>query len=340
MHTKKERINWIDLVKGFGIILVIYGHNFPYLEKYIYSFHIPLFFFMSGLFHPKTLTIEIVKKRTKQILIPFFLWSFLLFLFWFFIGRKFGDSSTLGLSVFKNFTGIFYAQGGHEYMNWGLQMWFLPAIFLSFLIFGFVRKLKNNRYQILCVLLLIITGFLIPKILEIHLIWSIDVALVSLFFYAAAFYLKDFFLNNKNQYETILLFVLFLAHILISFNLIDKIDMYRSIYGNEFLFLLTASIAISFWMLVFKRLKRFKKLNFLAFLGKNTIPLLAMHIRSITVIKLFLLLFWSSKSFAFNEIEKIILVVLQLIIMYPVLIFINKKAPILNGKNKVLDSRN
>ncbi|MDB4201501.1 hypothetical protein N9763_00715 [Polaribacter sp.] len=40
-----QRIDWIDQAKGFGIILVVYGHNFPSIEDYIYSFHMPLFFF-------------------------------------------------------------------------------------------------------------------------------------------------------------------------------------------------------------------------------------------------------------------------------------------------------
>jgi fucose 4-O-acetylase-like acetyltransferase len=337
IKAPKKRINWIDLVKGFGIVLVIYAHNFPYLETYIYGFHMPLFFFISGLFHPKELSLTIVKKRAKQILIPYFIWSFLLFLFWFFIGRKFGDSNSLNLSAFKNFIGIFYAQGGVEYMNWGIPMWFLPAIFLNLIIFGFVKKIKRNSYQILCVVVLISFGFLIPKIFEINLIWSLDVSMVSLFFYVSAFYLKDFFFKMKNQYELTILFVLLLAHVFCSIYCSQKIDMYRSDYGNEFLFLLTASIGISFWVLFFKKIK---KMRFLGFLGKNTIPILALHLRALTIIKLFLLLFWSSKSFAFNEVEKLFLVVLQLIILYPIIIFINKKVPVLNGKPKTLETRN
>ncbi|WP_368384475.1 acyltransferase family protein [Polaribacter sp. AHE13PA] len=43
--SNQKRINWIDQIKGFGIILVVIGHNFPLIENYIYSFHMPLFFF-------------------------------------------------------------------------------------------------------------------------------------------------------------------------------------------------------------------------------------------------------------------------------------------------------
>ncbi|PWG05636.1 acyltransferase family protein [Polaribacter aquimarinus] len=334
--NNKERINWIDVLKGFGIILVVYGHNYPFLETYIYSFHMPLFFFLAGIFHPKRINFSVIKKRAFQILIPYFFWSTFLFLFWFFIGRKFGDSANLGLSVFKNFTGILFAQGGHEYMNWGLQMWFLPAIFFTFLFFGFILKIIKESYQILCLIALIILGFLIPKVFHIHVIWSLDVALVSLFFYALAYYFRELFLDKKYKYETIILFFLFIIHLICSLNLNVKVDMYRSIYGNEFLFLFNGTIGISFWMLFFKR---FQKIPILGFLGKNTIPILALHIRSLTFIKLLLLVFLGAKNFSFSELEKIILVVIQLIILYPIILIINKKLPILNGKKKTFETR-
>ena len=50
-----QRLGWIDRSKGIGIFLVILGHaSLPYeVSKFIFSFHIPLFFFLSGyLFYP------------------------------------------------------------------------------------------------------------------------------------------------------------------------------------------------------------------------------------------------------------------------------------------------
>lgn len=330
IHSKKVRINWIDQLKGFGIILVIYGHNLPVIEGYIYSFHMPLFFFIGGLFHPSQISYNIVKKRAKQILVPYFLWSFLLFLFWFFIGSKFGDSVVLNYSSLKHFLGIFLAQGGHEYMSWGVPMWFLPAIFLTFLCFGFIRKLKNVNHQIFVCIALISVGFLIPRVFKVHIIWSIDVALVALFFYATSFYLKQFIINTSTvKYENLILFLLLIVHVLCSLFLIVKVDMYRSIYSNEFLFLLNSSVAIFFWLLIFKKIK---KIKLLSFFGKNTIPVLALHLRMLTIIKLFLLVFLGLKVFNFNETEKILLVFIQLAILYPIIIFTNKYVPILNGK--------
>ena len=51
-----KRINYIDLAKGIAILCVIIGHTFSaydqgnILVQFIYSFHMPLFFILSGWF--------------------------------------------------------------------------------------------------------------------------------------------------------------------------------------------------------------------------------------------------------------------------------------------------
>ena len=325
-----NRIAWLDQLKGFGIILMIYGHNFPVLEEYIYSFHMPLFFIIAGIFHPKNITVSTIKKRVRKILLPYFLWSFILFGFWLFICRKFGESANLDLSITKNFIGIFFAQGDINYMNWGIPMWFLPTIFLTFLLFGIILKIKNKFLQYSVLVTSIVFGFLIANFSKMYLLWSLDVALVSLFFYSFGFYAKDIIKSNKKK-SVLSLLILGVIHLEVSLFLLQKIDMYRSTYGNEILFLLNSLVGFLFWGSLFKN---FLLLKFLVFLGKNTIPILALQARALSFIKLFLFLILGLSIFEFTEFEKVILTLGQLIILFPILIFINKYIPILNGKNK------
>ena len=50
-----KRIEYLDIAKGVGILLVVLGHNdfeviSLFVQRLIYSFHMPLFFFLSGYF--------------------------------------------------------------------------------------------------------------------------------------------------------------------------------------------------------------------------------------------------------------------------------------------------
>lgn len=77
----KERIKSIDFLRGITIILVVWGHAIQTINSspgentmfnLIYSFHIPLFMFLSGFVSYKLRnTLADIKKRAYQLLIPF-----------------------------------------------------------------------------------------------------------------------------------------------------------------------------------------------------------------------------------------------------------------------------
>lgn len=66
-----SRISYLDILKGFGIIFVIFGHvtHNHILREYIWNFHMPLFFFISGLLHNSTVIFkEFLKKELSQFI--------------------------------------------------------------------------------------------------------------------------------------------------------------------------------------------------------------------------------------------------------------------------------
>ncbi|NJB83255.1 fucose 4-O-acetylase-like acetyltransferase [Wenyingzhuangia aestuarii] len=48
--ANQKRVEWIDIFKGIGILLVVIGHSTipKELSWWIWSFHMPLFFTMSS----------------------------------------------------------------------------------------------------------------------------------------------------------------------------------------------------------------------------------------------------------------------------------------------------
>jgi fucose 4-O-acetylase-like acetyltransferase len=90
--TVPARSTLIDIVKGFAILLVVYGHTAQGLihrnwwtgrssvisDTFVYSFHMPAFFFVAGLFLSGSLErrgpVKFVADKCKTILYPYILW--------------------------------------------------------------------------------------------------------------------------------------------------------------------------------------------------------------------------------------------------------------------------
>ena len=48
--TPAQRLDWLDMAKGIGMILVVYGHSYGPSNYYVYLFHMPLFLFFPAFF--------------------------------------------------------------------------------------------------------------------------------------------------------------------------------------------------------------------------------------------------------------------------------------------------
>ncbi|WP_079417644.1 acyltransferase family protein [Thiomonas intermedia] len=93
-QAQTARTDWVDAAKGIGIVLVVYGHvarglhtaglypddrAFALVDDVIYSFHMPLFFLLSGLFFQPSLdrygARRLIGNKVDTLLYPYFLWS-------------------------------------------------------------------------------------------------------------------------------------------------------------------------------------------------------------------------------------------------------------------------
>ncbi len=131
-----RRIHYIDMAKGIGILLVVFGHSaFPTAEmnRWISSFHMPLFFLLSGILlshtgaHEKPLGATI-RKKARTILIPYLCFSIFSILFSAILDRV-TFAAYLPNALLQ--TVVFY----------GISvLWFLPSLFFGETIFLFIRK--------------------------------------------------------------------------------------------------------------------------------------------------------------------------------------------------------
>lgn len=94
-QISRQRLGWVDYAKGIGIFLVVLGHTirglatrniidpsgwFIFVDQWIYSFHMALFFFLSGLFIHRAASKSLptfLLRQIQLIVYPYFLWSIL-----------------------------------------------------------------------------------------------------------------------------------------------------------------------------------------------------------------------------------------------------------------------
>ena len=138
IESRKPRLVYIDMLKSFAIFMVVIGHRTDnaILEQYIYSFHIPLFFWISGyLFNPdKCERLSIfLSRRLRTLVIPYFTFAIISFLFWFFVVRGLSVRGQIySLDPWYPFWGLFYGIGVEPWRNpLDVALWFLPCLFIS-----------------------------------------------------------------------------------------------------------------------------------------------------------------------------------------------------------------
>lgn len=143
-----KRIEYIDVAKAIGILLVILGHCYytatvPYLGAAIYSFHMPMFFIISGMFLKPMGVKEGFAKYSKAYVKPYIITGLLMLLVTLLLfALKIVDSNEFIL----DFERIAFGSGSnedkallHDIPTVG-PIWFLLALFWGCLLTSVIKK--------------------------------------------------------------------------------------------------------------------------------------------------------------------------------------------------------
>ncbi len=276
----QNRIVFIDYSRAIGIILVIAGHINMYnsfCKVWIYSFHMPLFFLLSGmLIAPEMVNFKgFIVKRIRRLIVPFVIWGLIY----------------APLSI-KNFLLICYGSYNSLSMADSLtSLWFFPVLFLSaivgkILISGIEKSNKKALFYILSIGGVLIIGFLLPGF-KYGYPFGLNVAFIATGFVLigkCAFGL----LQRIRQTKYYILAIILVASALISgiafINIPDNgyVLMANNYYANPILFLLSAlagSLFIIGVAILLERLcSRFNCFRrVFLYIGTNTIALMLIH---------------------------------------------------------------
>lgn len=192
------RSGMIDSTKGIGIILVIAAHLFQGVDALslfkvtAFSFHIPLFFVVSGILYNREKYRNFgtfIKSRARTMICPyvfFGVFSTVVTIVMNVILNRGADAAAL-----RKFLGWFlqllYARDA-ESMSVNLVLWFVPCLLMTEIIFFFVLKIKSRPVYIASVVLISVAGYImtlpVPNRICRFLPWNLPSAMFAVGFFA------------------------------------------------------------------------------------------------------------------------------------------------------------
>lgn len=174
---QSKRYEWIDFAKGIGIILVIYGHIYfrpGWLNVWLCSFHMPLFFFLAGL----TFKVEkyqsfaiLIRTKFNQLIIPYFIFAFVQWL-WTVAKQVVLAREALDIGYLcKQFVGIFLQI---RTTSFGPGVWFIPCIFCAYiLLFLICTFASGSRVRLsISALTCLLIGYYYCTFINLKLPWG------------------------------------------------------------------------------------------------------------------------------------------------------------------------
>ncbi len=192
----------IDIAKFFALFLMVLCHiPNTFICFWVYSFHMPLFFFVSGLcYNPDRFG---WKKGFRTLIVPYLFFNVLVVLLNTAIIVVSGESQSL-LHYFSNSAMGILCGSSAIHALYGLPIgpsWFLLAFFIVKIGARYILRF-NKWLQALCVLIPFVVVVVLGKRVGWYL-WSVNcAALCSVFFYIAYHFKEHIasFLDNKKLY--------------------------------------------------------------------------------------------------------------------------------------------
>ncbi|MBC1573185.1 acyltransferase family protein [Listeria booriae] len=325
----EKRLDWIDNLRGFGMILVVWGHmNLPYvLETIVYSFHMPLFFFISGYLYRKKEEsfLSTLKRKSSGMLIPYFFFAT--------ISIPFGIGLALIQNVPWSFSDVFMHYFYLDGVGWNSPLWFLVVLFFIEIIYIVIDKLKWNNIFFIFVCFLLGYGFSITRM---EFPFGLNIVLYGIVFYYLGHIGRATNIGDKwrlSKVKTVsVLVALVLINIIFGLFLNSRVSVYHNQLGNYFWFYIAA---ISGSLVLFLLFKSTKRIKFLSFLGVNSVVIMCTHYffkyTFILADRFFGGVLSVDRSLMFSLFETCIVLVCSI----PICLFFNKYFPFFIGKRKI-----
>lgn len=246
MSDKKRNV-WIDALRGLAIILVLLGHNNPPFIKYIYGFHMPLFFMVSGDLFKDSISL---KEHLRKIVVRYLgsYWGLCSIAVVIYHLQVMYVTHTISIDfgrLKETIIGILLVDSNR--MHGCFTLWFLPALAIALMIFTIITQVKIKIVRIVACVLVMLTGMYLGN-KGIILPFKTDVAMVGTGFVGIGYVVREYDIIRiiRDRFNvlvqiTIIIVATIIGYFAINMNLPGAwVDMSYSKYGRWDLFIIGA----------------------------------------------------------------------------------------------------
>lgn len=284
------RLKYIDLTKGFAIILMLWGHTMTSVDRihiWIYSFHMPIFFIMCGILigikeeknkgEPRLGNVIIRRLYTAGI--PYFIFGFVLAGFYSILNILAHQPISLESRLFE----VFSFQGIDS-------LWFLPIYVFADIVVMCIEGINNVYIKKYFRLTVKASAFVIACFLQTYMtVWYFDIfykVMLGICFIEIGILISKYRIIEKLPLWSTGLF-LFVGFICSQVN--GEVEMSATKIGNPAIYFPCAILTSIAIMRLFKIIeeKKWTILKYIEEYGKNTIVLLATNNLIIETVRLF-----------------------------------------------------
>lgn len=312
-NNKDNRLEYIDMIKGFGILLVILGHAYSVngIRIWIHSFHMPLFFIISGCLFYHTESIKksmhkLFKSRIKSLLIPYIVFNTIFILINYVLSAFSFTSLINDINIIIRLNGL-------------VALWFLPALLISELGFAIISKiLKNDKLIIFLISFVFIASILWGKSYLKYIV--LLRSFVGIGFFAIGYYSFKYIKKLELSWSVIILAII--INIVLS-KINGFVDLFQLEFNNALLYIYCSLLGTFSILMLFKKIEN---INLLIDFGRNSLIILCTHQCIMSFIRVIF------RNDLTGMISGFIMFLIVILIEIPVIEIINRYLPFIIGK--------
>lgn len=325
--AEKKRIVYIDYLKGLTVLWVVWYHT-VHPEFVDFSFRIPLFFFVSGIFFKPYELKTFIKKKVNTLVVPFLFFYLLYYLYLIALWSANNPVSSFNFGCIWGVFGLYHAT---QSFTVNPPLWFICALItLQFMLYALkCTRLSNIYIWLISVAVSLLGTF---WLYYIDTPFMISRSLPYFIYYCTGYVFGNkmlSYIEGENGKKASV--YLGLSGLLL-FMVCWQLKLF--VIDNDFTVIITYLETFSlilFFVYLLKYSYRLPFMKFLGFYGKNSYVVLGMHKMILTT----LLLFYLRLRGEPDIMGGIVLLVLTTVILWPTILILNKFCPRIIGKNEL-----